>query len=287
VNFGPLADLASGFFIPGFLEVVAVRAFSNPVPDEKVSRLILKHYFRDLSEAVNSDVVVVGAGPSGLVCAFTLADEGYRVTVLDRRLAPGGGIWGGAMGFNKVVLQKDVAGILREAEIPFEEDENALVVSAPLFASKLIARASAHPRVKLLNLMTAVDLHVTGERVTGVVVNQSAIEMEGLHVDPMVLRALAVLDATGHEAVLVTLYSRRTGLSLVRESFMNAERGEEDVVANTRMVAPGLFVAGMAANNVAGGCRMGPIFGGMLLSGKKAAHLIGKYLKGVAKEVSG
>lgn len=287
MNFGPLADLASGFFIPGFLEVVAVRAFSNPVPDEKVSRLILKHYFRDLSEAVNSDVVVVGAGPSGLVCAFTLADEGYRVTVLDRRLAPGGGIWGGAMGFNKVVLQKDVAGILREAEIPFEEDENALVVSAPLFASKLIARASAHPRVKLLNLMTAVDLHVTGERVTGVVVNQSAIEMEGLHVDPMVLRALAVLDATGHEAVLVTLYSRRTGLSLVRESFMNAERGEEDVVANTRMVAPGLFVAGMAANNVAGGCRMGPIFGGMLLSGKKAAHLIGKYLKGVAKEVSG
>ena len=284
---GHLPTWQVAFFIPGFLEVVAVRAFSNPVPDEKVSRLILKHYFRDLSEAVDSDVVVVGAGPSGLVCAFTLADEGYRVTVLDRRLAPGGGIWGGAMGFNKVVLQKDVAGILREAEIPFEEDENALVVSAPLFASKLIARASAHPRVKLLNLMTAVDLHVTGERVTGVVVNQSAIEMEGLHVDPMVLRALAVLDATGHEAVLVTLYSRRTGLSLVRESFMNAERGEEDVVANTRMVAPGLFVAGMAANNVAGGCRMGPIFGGMLLSGKKAAHLIGEYLKGVAKEVSG
>ena len=30
----------------------------------------------------------------------------------------------------------------------------------------------------------------------------------------------------------------------------------------------------MSANNVMGGYRMGPIFGGMLLSGKKAAALI-------------
>ncbi len=30
----------------------------------------------------------------------------------------------------------------------------------------------------------------------------------------------------------------------------------------------------MAANNVMGGFRMGPIFGGMFLSGKKAAGLI-------------
>ncbi len=59
---------------------------------------------------------------------------------------------------------------------------------------------------------------------------------------------------------------------LVREYFMNAEKGEEDTVKNTAMVAPGLFVCGMAANNVSGGSRMGPLFGGMLLSGKILAH---------------
>ena len=36
----------------------------------------------------------------------------------------------------------------------------------------------------------------------------------------------------------------------------------------------GLFVSGMAANGVSGSFRMGPIFGGMLMSGKKAAELI-------------
>ncbi|MGQ4874860.1 MAG: sulfide-dependent adenosine diphosphate thiazole synthase, partial [Promethearchaeia archaeon] len=36
----------------------------------------------------------------------------------------------------------------------------------------------------------------------------------------------------------------------------------------------GLFVAGMAANACSGGQRMGPIFGGMLLSGRKCANLI-------------
>ena len=52
---------------------------------------------------------------------------------------------------------------------------------------------------------------------------------------------------------------------------MWAERAENDTVRNTREIFPGLYVTGMAANATFGGPRMGPIFGGMLLSGVKVA----------------
>ncbi|HON77179.1 MAG TPA: ribose 1,5-bisphosphate isomerase, partial [Spirochaetota bacterium] len=45
-------------------------------------------------------------------------------------------------------------------------------------------------------------------------------------------------------------------------------------IENTREICPNVYVAGMSANAAFGGPRMGPIFGGMLLSGKKAAELI-------------
>ncbi len=251
----------------------------NPVSDTDVSSLIIKHYFQEIQDAIETDVIVVGAGPAGLTCAWTLADEGYTVTMLDKKLAPGGGIWGGGMGFNKIVVQKDVAPILEEADVPYEEDGSACVVDSVVFAAKLIAKAASHPGVSLFNLLTVVDLHSTGGKITGVVVNSTGIDMTGLHVDPLVFKAHAVLDGTGHDAVLANLYTRRDpGKKLTREYFMNAEKGEEDTIANTAMIAPGLFVAGMAANNVSGGSRMGPLFGGMLLSGKKAARLIREYL---------
>jgi thiazole biosynthesis enzyme len=255
-----------------------VSTFVNPVTDQQASRLILRHYCQALEKAIESDVIIVGAGPSGLICAHDLAEKGHNVTVLDRHLVPGGGIWGGSMSFNYVILQKDVESILKDFGILFQEDEGALVVSSVAFASKLIFAVASHPKIKLFNLVTVEDLHSVENKVTGVVINNSAIQMSGLHVDPMVLTAKAVLDSTGHDAVLANLYSQRAKLNITKQSFMNAVQGEEDVINNTCMLAPGLFVAGMAANNVAGGARMGPIFGGMLLSGKKAAKLIAEYI---------
>jgi len=59
---------------------------------------------------------------------------------------------------------------------------------------------------------------------------------------------------------------------------MWAEVGERALIENTKEVYPNLFVCGMAANNIYGSPRMGPVFGGMLLSGKKAASLIDEKL---------
>ena len=45
-------------------------------------------------------------------------------------------------------------------------------------------------------------------------------------------------------------------------------------LTNTKEAFPGVYVCGMSANATFGSYRMGPIFGGMLLSGKKAAEEI-------------
>jgi thiamine thiazole synthase len=61
---------------------------------------------------------------------------------------------------------------------------------------------------------------------------------------------------------------------------MWAEVAETLTLENTKEIYPHVYVSGMACNAVYGGPRMGPIFGGMLLSGKKVAQLILKRLKG-------
>ncbi|EFK09084.1 ribulose-1,5-biphosphate synthetase family protein [delta proteobacterium NaphS2] len=99
---------------------------------------------------------------------------------------------------------------------------------------------------------------------------------------------IIVIDGTGHPANITKTITRKMGVRLnngtgqvMGELPLWAEKGEQFTVNNTNEVFPGLIVAGMAANNAYGGPRMGPIFGGMLLSGKKAAEMLIERIKGI------
>ena len=62
-----------------------------------ISRAIVSAYGRRLDAYLTSDVVIVGAGSAGLTAAHRLAARGPKVTVLEKRLTRGGGIWGAAI----------------------------------------------------------------------------------------------------------------------------------------------------------------------------------------------
>ena len=113
----------------------------------------------------------------------------------------------------------------------------------------------------------------------GVVVNRTTIS-GALPVDPIVLQAENVVDGTGHEAVAVErlrarkLLAPQAGSAGSGEGPLDATAGEAFVVERVAEAYPGLWVTGMAVCATFGGPRMGPIFGGMLLSGRRVAELI-------------
>lgn len=243
------------------------------ISDEEITRLIAQEYFRIIDDSIISDVIVVGAGPSGLVAGYTLAQRGVKVVVMEKRLSPGGGVWGGGKGWNIVVLESRVANILEEVGITPVEKSGYLLVSSVLLAAALIKKA-LETGVTLFNLFAVEDVCFNDRReMAGIVVGDSAYKAAGLPVDPLTFKSKVVIDSTGHEAVVLNCLARRGIIDVKGEDVMNAELGEEAVIDGTREVYPGLIVAGMACAQFHGTCRMGPVFGGMLLSGKKAAEL--------------
>lgn len=243
------------------------------ISDIEVSRLIVRDYFEMLESTLESDVIVVGGGPSGLVAGYTLAEQGKKVTIMEKRMSPGGGIWGGGKGFNRVVLEREVEDILKEIDVKTTERDGYLVVSSVLLASALIKK-TVESGVNLLNLFAIEDIYFNENReVAGVVVNDTAYKMTNLHVDPLTFRSKIVMDSTGHEAIVLNCLAKRGIVQLKGEDTMNAQLGEQGVIDGTKEVYPGLIITGMACAQFHGTPRMGPIFGGMLLSGKKAAQI--------------
>ncbi len=242
--------------------------------ETNISKVIIAEYCKRLSEHLENDVVIVGGGPAGLAASYYLAKAKVKTTIVEKKLSIGGGIWGGAAGYNVVTFEdKD---ILDEIGVTTKKQGRLYIADAIEFAAGL-AYAAKKAGAEIFNLLEAEDIVLKQETVKGVVVNSASARTLGLHVDPFCICAKYTIDATGHPAELVGMLKERMPQRFpeaLQEYFMNVEASEAGVVEKTGEVFPGLCVAGMAVCDVYNLPRMGPIFGGMLKSGKKVAELI-------------
>ncbi len=244
----------------------------------KISKAIIESYKDKLIQALDVDVAIVGAGPAGMCCAYYLAKAGKKVVLFERKLSVGGGMWGGGIMFNEIVVQDKAKEILEEFTIKVTAYDKHYYLADSIECVSTLCSKAVKAGLKVFNLISAEDVMVKHKRVCGLVLNWTAVEMARLHVDPISMRAKFVVDATGHAAEVVRIVERKSGIKLntktgkvIGEKSMWAHVAEDVILKNSKEVCPGLYVCGMCANAVYGAPRMGPIFGGMLLSGKKVA----------------
>ena len=258
--------------------------------DVVISRAIIERYYEKLLDALEVDVALVGGGPSNLLCGALLGEAGIKTVLFETNLAPGGGMWGGGMMFNEIVIQETALPLIEKMGIGFKYySEGYYTVDSVECCGVLISKC-VQAGTKIFNQVSVADVmfrEIDGKkRVTGLVINWAPVAKLGLHVDPLTIRSSYVVEGTGHPTEVCKIITRKIDSKLdtptgdvVGEMSMWADQGEMLTMENSKEVFPGLYVTGMAANATMGAPRMGPVFGGMLLSGEKVANMLIERLK--------
>ena len=110
--------------------------------DVKISEIIVRTYSEKLLDILKTDVAIVGGGPAGLCAAHYLAKAGWKVVLFERKLSLGGGMWGGGIMFNQIVVQEEGKQVLDEFGVETTKVESDYYACNSVEAVTTIASAA-------------------------------------------------------------------------------------------------------------------------------------------------
>ena len=97
--------------------------------EKDVTRAIVSEFARQFEEYVESDCIIVGGGPAGLMAGRLLAQEKVKTFIIERNNYIGGGFWIGGYLMNKVTVRAPAQTVLDELGIPYIEASRDLYVA--------------------------------------------------------------------------------------------------------------------------------------------------------------
>lgn len=208
----------------------------SKVSEKDVTKAIVSGFAEELLDYIESDVIIIGAGPSGLFAAKRLAENGVKTLIIESNNYLGGGFWIGGYLMNKLIVREPGQRILDEIGAPYEKVQDGLYVADGSHAcSKLIASA-LDAGAKVINMTKFDDVVIREDKVGGVVINWipvSALPRAITCVDPVAIESKLVIDATGHDAVVVKSLEERGILDTAGFQGIWVEKSEDAVVENT------------------------------------------------------
>jgi len=91
--------------------------------------------------------------------------------------------------FNEIVVQEKAKRLLDEFGIKTKRYEEGYYLADSIESVSTICSKAVKAGLKIFNLISAEDVMVRNKKVTGLVLNWTAVEMANLHVDPISMRA--------------------------------------------------------------------------------------------------
>ncbi len=208
-----------GRICPRKCEVACTRGdVDDPVAIDDIKKFIAeqdlnmsRRYVPEVKHSYGNKIAVIGAGPSGLSCAFYLALDGYNVTVFEKQKALGGML---TLGIPSFRLEKDVVnaeiGILKELGVEFKTG-----VEVGRDASLDDLRGQGFQAFYLaIGAQAGRKLGIEGEDAKGVITGVDFLRKVNLNED-MIMEGPTIVIGGGNVAIDVARTAVRVGTSQV------------------------------------------------------------------------